>query len=91
MPNNSKFVSAESNNIFIQHSFSSVLQFPFENPTTVENFKQLLAKRGLELRKVSKSALHRQLSQINVNFVPTIGANFLLVHKNPEEVLPVAE
>lgn len=91
MPNKSKFVLSGSNNIFLQNSFSLVLQFPFENPTTVENFKQLLANRDLELRKMSKSALHRQLAQINVDFVPTFGANFLLVHKNPEEILPSAQ
>ena len=91
MPNNSKFVSSGSNNIFLQNSFSLVLQFPFENPTIVENFKQLLADRDLELRKMSKSALHRQLAQLNVDFIPTFGANFLLVHKNPEEILQVAQ
>lgn len=91
MSNKSKFVSFGSNNIFLQNSFSLVLQFPFENPTTVEKFKQLLANRGLELRKMSKSALHRQLAQINVDFVPTFGANFLLVHKNPEEILPFSQ
>jgi len=91
MPNNSKLVTSEANNIFLQNSFSLVLQFPFENPTTVEGFKQLLAKRGLELRKMSKSDLHRQLAQIDAAFVPTFGANFVLVHKDPKKVVPVSQ
>lgn len=91
MPNNAKLVSSGANNIFLQNSFILVLQFPFENPATVESFKQLLAKRGLKLQKVSKSSLFRQLAQIEVSFVPTLGANFILTHENAEQTVPIAQ
>jgi hypothetical protein len=84
MQGNTKLLTLESKNIFLQNSFSLVLQFPFENSTTVEKLKQILAKQGFAFQKISKSALHRQLAQVNVDFVPTLGANFVLTKAKAE-------